>query len=375
MVEKLDVIADTLINYSLRIGPGDFLVVESDISACSLTDLLINKAHAKGAEGVIFELSPQSFQDMLISFDPDTGNSEFRQWKALIEKATAYVRMRADATWYTPTISLRESLEEEFNVLFSQWKTAINKVLAPARDAGLKWLVTAYPTQELVNDMGISLKQLEKLYVSALTFDYQQMSTEMEEIANLFQNASDVRIYIPESDRYGGTDLSFSLEGKEHDYWDGHNNMPDGEVEWSPVKESVNGHFRPTSGAWIDGYFVKDIYLRFVNGEIVDYDAADDRGRAILKNLIETDEGSKYLGEFAIGTNWGIDCLTGFMLFDEKIGGTFHLAVGKSYDGKNVSSRHEDFIGDLRDNGGWIEANGKKLTVSDQGKYVISKNN
>ena len=130
---------------------------------------------------------------------------------------------------------------------------------------------------------------------------------------------------------------------------DGHKNFPSGEVFTGPVEDSVNGHVRFTFPAAHLGHEAEDIRLTFENGRVVDFDAA--RGKDFLAGMLETDEGARTLGECAIGNNYGVQRFTRNTLYDEKIGGTFHLALGNSYPetgGLNQSALHWDMVCDMR---------------------------
>jgi aminopeptidase len=158
--------------------------------------------------------------------------------------------------------------------------------------------------------------------------------------------ASTLRVEAP------GTSLELSVGGRTWINSDGRRNMPSGEVFTGPHEASANGHVRfgvPSSPAGVE---VADVELEFRDGEVVS--ARAERGQTYLDRALATDEGSRRLGEVGIGTNFGIDRPIGAILFDEKIGGTLHLALGRSYPesgGKNVSALHWDLILDLREGG------------------------
>ncbi len=144
-------------------------------------------------------------------------------------------------------------------------------------------------------------------------------------------------------------DLSLSIEGRRFINCYGLNNMPDGEIFTGPVEESVNGWVRFTYPALVSGRAVSGIELRFAEGKVVE--ARAEQNDDLLQAQLNTDAGARYLGEFAIGTNFGIQKFTGNILYDEKIGGTLHMAVGRSYaetGGKNQSAVHWDMICDMR---------------------------
>jgi aminopeptidase len=160
-----------------------------------------------------------------------------------------------------------------------------------------------------------------------------------------------------------GTDLRLDVAGRTWINSDGKRNMPSGEVFTGPHERSANGTIRFTIPSSPRGVEVSGIELTFRDGEVVA--ARAQRGEAYLRAAIATDEGARYLGELGIGTNPGIDRSTGSILFDEKMAGTVHLALGRSYPetgGQNSSALHWDMICDLRD-GGRLTADGETLRV------------
>jgi aminopeptidase len=165
-----------------------------------------------------------------------------------------------------------------------------------------------------------------------------------------------------------GTDLTLSVEGRTWVNSDGRRNMPSGEVFTGPVEASAEGRVRFTIPSAPGGVDVEGIELRFAEGRVVEATAA--RGQEYLRQTLATDEGASRLGEIGIGTNAGIDRPIGAILFDEKIGGTVHLAVGRSYPetgGTNASAVHWDMICDLRD-GGTLSADGE--VIQRDGSFV-----
>lgn len=165
----------------------------------------------------------------------------------------------------------------------------------------------------------------------------------------------DVRIMGP------GTDLTLSVRGREWGNDDGRFNMPGGEVYTGPVEESANGHIFLGLPVAVAGREVSGVRLRFENGEVVESSA--EKGEEYLNAILGTDRGARYIGELGIGTNYGIERATRNTLFDEKIGGTVHLALGYSLPetgGRNDSSVHWDLICDLRGSGE-LYADGKMI--------------
>ena len=166
-----------------------------------------------------------------------------------------------------------------------------------------------------------------------------------------------------------GTDLKLGIEGRNFIAADGKHNMPDGEFFTGPVEDSAEGEVSFHLPATYAGREVAGVRFRFEGGKVVD--ASAEKGEEFLIEMLDTDEGARRLGELGIGTNYGITDGTGEILLDEKIGGTVHLAVGRSYPdtgGVNESAIHWDMICDLR-RGGRIEVDGEPL--QEDGRFVV----
>lgn len=223
----------------------------------------------------------------------------------------------------------------------------------------LRWVGTACPTTALAQEAHMSLDEFSEFVFACgrLNDDdpiayWRDFSARQQGICDRLNQVSRVR--------YVGldTDLSFSCQGRTWMNCDGKVNFPDGEVFTGPVEDSVEGTVRFTYPGIFEGQEVEDIFLRFEGGKVVEARAA--KGEALLHQLLDTDEGSRHAGEIAIGTNTNITRFTKSMLFDEKMGGTVHLAIGRSIPqtgGRNESAIHWDMLKDMRE-GGEIYADG-----------------
>ena len=227
-----------------------------------------------------------------------------------------------------------------------------------------RWCSTLWPTEALAGQAGMPLAEYEAFVSRALFLDQPDpvrswggLRTFQAKLIERLKSARDVRI---EAD---GTDLTLRVAGRTWVNSDGKRNMPSGEVFTGPHENSANGRIRFTVRSAPEGVDVDGVELEFADGEVVS--ARADTGEEYLRRALETDGGAKFLGELGIGTNFGIDRPTGTILFDEKIGGTVHLALGRSYPetgGKNASALHWDLICDLRA-GGRLTADGDVLML------------
>jgi len=242
----------------------------------------------------------------------------------------------------------------------------------PLRELTMKrrWCSTLWPTQAGAQQAGMHLDDFEAFVERALFLDQEdpvkawgQLHDFQAALINRLRGAQELRIEAP------GTDLTLNVKGRTWVNSDGRRNMPSGEVFTGPHEASANGRIRfgvPSSPAGID---VAGVELELEDGLVVA--AAAQRGEEYLQRALATDDGARRLGEIGIGTNFGIDRPIGATLFDEKIGGTVHLALGRSYPetgAKNQSALHWDLICDLRQ-GGRLTADG--AVVVQDGRFAL----
>lgn len=246
----------------------------------------------------------------------------------------------------------------------SKWNKTTEELLNERLDK--KWVATRFPTSGMAQNAEMSTAEFEELVFSAVVDqDYSELKQKNQKVKEKFDNAEEVRI-VGEN-----TDISLSLENREGVKASGVNNIPDGEVFYAPVKESVNGEIEFTYPGVSNGNEVHGIKLKFVDGKVVSYSA--EKNEEFLEEMLNTDESSKYLGELGIGTNRMITDFVKDTLFDEKMGGTIHMALGRAYEKcvpedeeRNQSGIHWDIVKDLR-----TKAGGGKLIVDGE---VVQKN-
>jgi aminopeptidase len=241
----------------------------------------------------------------------------------------------------------------------------------PVREAALsrRWSLTLWPTAASAQEAGMSLADFGAFVNRALFLDRDDPARAWQDLRatqeRLIERLGDARELHIEAE---GTDLRLRVEGRTWVNSDGKRNMPSGEVFTGPREDSATGHVRFTVRSAPAGVEVDGVELELRDGEVVGARAAV--GDDYLQRALETDDGARRLGEVGVGTNFGIDRPTGTILFDEKIGGTVHLALGRSYPetgGKNASALHWDLICDLRA-GGRLTADGE--VVQQDGRFV-----
>jgi aminopeptidase len=218
----------------------------------------------------------------------------------------------------------------------------------------LRWCGVVFPTAAHAQDAEMSLDEYEQFVFRACHVEgtedpvahWNGVSDELHRRAEVLGEAREIRIVGPD------TDLRLGVEGRKWQPADGRYNMPDGEVYTSPHEAATEGEIRFTFPALFRGREVEDIRLRFEGGKVVAAEAA--RGLEFLEALLEVDDGARRLGEVAFGLNYEIDRFTNNTLFDEKIGGTMHVALGSAFEelgGRNTSALHWDLVCDLRADG------------------------
>jgi len=245
----------------------------------------------------------------------------------------------------------------------------LNQPLADIMLKKNRWVLTLFPTAALAQESDMGLAEYEEFVFEAMGLNHedpvrywQQKSEEQGRLAERLEAAREFRITAQE------TDLTLSVEGRKFVNSTVERNLPGSEVFTGPIEDSANGTVYFSVPANVSGRDVSGVRLRFENGKVVE--ASAEKGEEYLNAMLDADAGARYLGELGIGTNYGIPRATRNILFDEKLGGTVHLAIGRSYEetgGKNESSVHWDLICDLRQ-GGELYADGE--LIQQNGQFV-----
>ena len=346
--------ADLLAGYCLEVTPGQQISVRSSTEAAPLL-LEVQRAILERDAWPILRID---LPGQTRGFYDHAGD---RHLDDISDLALAEARGADANLGITATADVRELVGVDPARI-----TRLARARRPLREAIMKkrWCSTLWPTEALAGQAGMPLADYEAFVSRALFLDQPDpvrswggLRTFQAKLIERLKSARDVRI---EAD---GTDLTLRVAGRTWVNSDGKRNMPSGEVFTGPHENSANGRIRFTVRSAPEGVDVDGVELEFADGEVVS--ARADTGGEYLQRALETDGGAKFLGELGIGTNFGIDRPTGTILFDEKIGGTVHLALGRSYPetgGKNASALHWDLICDLRA-GGRLTADGDVLML------------
>jgi aminopeptidase len=349
--------ARLLVDYCIAAQPGERVLVQTTTLALPLVEELHKLLLQRGATPVIRLEYPTQLDDFY-RLAPDTLlDTTEALLLSEVESIDASIRI------LTPSAP-GEGLDPQ---RVARHRKALNPV-ARAR-AQRRWNLSLYPTAYGAEAARMSLSEYEAFVSSAMFLDTPDPVAKWGEIrilqAHLIEKlsrASEVRIVGDE------TDLTLSIQGRGWVNSDGKRNMPSGEVFTGPIETSANGQILFGLPSLYGGSAVRNVRLTFKDGQVVD--ARADEGEDAVLAALETDSGAKWLGELGIGSNAGIQIPSQNILFDEKIGGTVHLALGNSYPetgGTNVSALHWDLIKDLR-RGGQILLDGE--VFQDGGRFV-----
>lgn len=350
-VEKL---ADILVNYSVQVKKGDAVLIRGD----ELGKPLLLEVYKKVVEAGGNPLTSITFEEMnKIFYDCASA-----QQLSHASKIRLYEAKHCDAVIivHAPANSKALSAVEPAKI---SMKSKANKAISEIIVNNKRWVLTNYPTQALAQDAEMSIDEYEDFLFGATNLDWAKVDRDQERIKKVIDKGNTIRIVGKD------TDLTFSIKGRKGIKCSGGSNMPDGEIFYAPVETSAKGHIFYEFPAIHGGKEVSGIRLGFEKGKVVK--ATAEKNEEYLIAMLDTDKGARFLGEFGIGTNYGIKMFTRDILFDEKIGGTIHLALGRSYKesgGKNNSAIHWDMIKDLRENGA-IYLDGK--LIQEDGKFLI----
>ncbi len=344
---RIKKLADLLVNYSVKVQPGQWVLITSHIIAEPLANEVLRAVLEAGGLPQILMSS-----DDLVETDLRYSSDEQLTWispvvKTIYEEVDVMIALRGAEN----TRSLTNIDPKKQQIQAQARQELMATYMKRSAEGDLKWTLTQYPCPAYAQDADMSLSEYQDFVHSATYTDQDDPVSEWERIHNEQQKVVDwlngkkeVTVKSP------NVDLSLSIEGRTFINSDGTRNMPSGEVFTGPVEDSANGWVEYTYPAIEKGKEVSGIRLEFKDGKVVK--ASAEKNEDFLLAMLDSDDGARYLGEFAIGTNYGIQKFTKSILYDEKIGGSFHMAVGfgiPETGSKNVSSIHWDMICDVRE--------------------------
>jgi aminopeptidase len=338
MDPRVERLAEILVGYSVDVTSGDVVMISADPDGLALVQEVYRKVLQRGGYPRLKMSVPGAAR---IYYE----EASDEQLGTLLPIELA----EYEASDCLISVSAPANLSEMANVnpaKLSKRQRAAQPISDWVMKSNVRWCGCNFPCNALAQKAEMSLAEYEQFVFGATNVDWPEISRKQEGIVSLFSEGREVRI-VGE-----GTDLKFSIAGRPGINCDGHYNMPDGEVFFSPREDSAEGHITFSFPGIYMGREVEGIRLQFSGGRVVEAHA--DKNKEFLLEMLNTDPGAKYIGEFGIGTNPGITRFTRDILFDEKIGGTVHIALGQSYPearGTNESAIHWDMIADLREGG------------------------
>jgi aminopeptidase len=355
---RLHALAEVVCGHSTQMRDGDLVLIQGPALAEPLMVEIVKSALDRGAlprvrptlEGTDLAYLEQAGQHQL---------EHLPAW-AMEEMEAIDVRISIHAAWNTRELSGLDPVK--LATRQGAMTPIMSRYMERAAAGDLRWCVTAYPCEAFAQDSDMSLDQYADFVFRAGWLDrpdpvgaWRAYADTLAQLVERLQQVQKLRLVAED------TDLTVGVGGRSWRASSGTHNFPDGEVFTGPLEGETEGHVRFTFPAVHGGREVADVRLRFERGRVVESEAA--AGHEYLQQMVAMDDGSATLGEFAIGTNYAVDRFTRQILFDEKIGGTCHMALGAGYPetgSLNRSGLHWDMVCDLRD-GGEIHADGEPI--------------
>lgn len=327
---RTDRLAHSIVNYSCNIQPGEKVIIESHGDhQDAFIKALIREIYAAGASPFLWMYKMDIRREILMQANAQQLQTAAEADSLLMSRMDVYIRVRGEEN----TSELGDVPAErmaEFGRIYS-------KAVNAAKPKG-KWCVMHYPTEGMAQAEGMSMEALENRFFEVCAMDYSRMKQAFLPLKELMERTDRVHIIGK------GTDLTFSIRGIPAVPCAGENNIPDGEIFTAPVKDSVNGVITYNTTAFYEGTAFEQIRFRFENGKIVEAVSSDTKR---LNDILDRDEGSRYIGEFAIGVNPYVTSPMKDSMFNEKMTGSIHFTPGNSIssaDNGNRSSIHWDIV-------------------------------
>ncbi len=361
MDPRIQKLAENLIGYSCEVKKGERVMIECiGTSSLPLAKELVKEAYKVGAKPFV-EIKDQSvLRQMLLECDEEQlkfmAEYELKRMKGM----DAYIGIRASDN----ASELGDVPSGKMGLYMEHFSRPVH---SEERVNNTKWVVLRYPNSAMAQLANKSQEAFEDFYFNVCNLDYGKMSKAMDGLVELMEKTDKVHI------KGKGTDLTFSIKGIPVIKCAGNNNIPDGEIFTAPVRDSVNGVLSYNCPAVYQGVTYENINVEFKDGKIVNATANDTER---LNQVFDTDEGARYIGEFAIGVNPYITTPMKDTLFDEKIMGSFHFTPGKAYDDAsngNKSSIHWDLVCIQTPEYGGGEMYFDDVLIRKDGKFVISE--
>lgn len=358
--------AHTLVHYCLALQAGETVTIEATPHASPLVEAVYREALQVGAEPIpVIDL--ENLEEIFLRDGSEAQLSKTPMIRTILaEKVDA--RLNIQSRLNPRALS---NIDPTRSAMRRKASSQIAHTYRQREQAGkFRWCLTLYPTSGYAQDANMSLSEFEELVFDVCFLNdpdpiarWQELSVQQQRLVNWLSGHKQVHILGQ------GTDLTLSIEGRRFINSDGKRNFPSGEFFTGPVEKSVNGVVQFAIPAAFDNRTVEGVRLVFKEGKVVEATAS--QGEDLLQRMLDLDDGARYLGEFAFGNNNRVTRGTKNILFDEKMGGTVHMALGSSYPetgGLNESALHWDMICDLRRQGEvWVD----DILFLKDGKFAV----
>ncbi len=355
---RIQKLAKNLINYSVQLQPGEKVLIENFGLQRELVTALVKEAYEAGGYPFVTLKDAAVDRSLLMGAQEEQYEmmADFEARK--MDQMDAYIGLRSGD-------NINEQSDVPDDKMRIHGNTIGKKVHREIRVPKKKWVVLRYPTSSMAQLAKMSTEAFEDFYFDVCNLDYSKMDAAMDSLADLMNRTDRVRLTGE------GTDLTFSIKDIPAVKCAGRLNIPDGEVYSAPVKDSVNGVISYNTPSPYNGFTFENVKLTFKDGKIVEAEANDsDR----INKIFDTDEGARYVGEFAIGVNPFIQHPMQDILFDEKIDGSFHFTPGECYEDAyngNHSNIHWDMVMIQRPEYGGGEIYFDDVLIRKDGRFVI----
>jgi len=330
-------LAQLAVRYSVAVKPGQKVIISGGVEAIDFLKELYKEVILQKAIPIV-KIGLPEVNDFFYKFATKEQIEFFPQyWMDTIKQVDAYIGVSSDLNTKELSNTSPKKMIDRAKVVHP-----ISDYVCNTRDK-IKRVSIAYPVQALAQDAEMSLTEYENFVYNACLIDWKKFGKRLGKIKNVFEKGKEVWL------KGDGVDLKFSIKGKNCIADKGEENMPGGEVFMAPVRESLNGWIKFDYPAIKNGKEVTDIELKFENGKVIEAKAS--KNQDFLREMLKVDLNASYVGEFGIGCNPKVNKFTKDLLFDEKINGTIHLALGMAYKdngGGNDSAIHWDIVKDMK---------------------------
>lgn len=358
MDERIKTLAKNLVNYSCRVKAGDKVYINyTGPSTEDLTRQLVKEVYAAGGLPFVHYINPRVQREVLMNCTEE----QIKIMAELAEKEMSQMDCYIGVRGSDNVSELSDVPADRMNLYETLYSTPVHHGI---RVPKTRWVVLRYPNASMAQLSGTSTEAFEDFYFQVCNLDYSKMGRAMKALVDLMGRTDKVRLTGKD------TDLTFSIKDIPAIACDGQLNIPDGEVYTAPVRDSVNGVITYNTPSLYQGFTFENVRLEFENGKIV---RATANSTERLNQILDTDEGARYVGEFAIGVNPYILKPMKDILFDEKIMGSIHFTPGNCYDDAyngNTSAIHWDLVMIQREEYGGGEIYFDDRLIRKNGRFV-----